>query len=309
LVQALGKAAFALVRTVVIVELGLHNPIAAAIGRHGESQLELAWDLIKQLPARSLLLADRLYGTQLFVAELLAHCLAAKAQFLVRIRKNLNAHTVAVFNDGSALVELVVRDERGKKFRFLVREICGRVQGRGSKVTSVRLWTSLLEAKKYPAAEPLALYGQRWEVEITIKELKVELRGSDRLASYTPETAAQEIAALLLAQSVLVQARCAASHQGRVEVLPISFRETVRRVRAVWTLLVVGEGLYTKRQTRAGIRRVIKRLSEQVTPKRRARSCPRGLRQPVSSWPRIIRRRELHGQIQYEVIPQHASKH
>jgi hypothetical protein len=315
LVRALGKAAsrrfkaaFALVRTVVIVELGMHNPIAAAIGRRGESELELAWELIKQLPARCLLLADRLYGTQLFVGELLAQCLAVKAQFLVRIRKNLDVRVAQVLGDGSALVELTVRDEAGRKFRFLVREVRGRIVGRGSKTTSVRLWTSLLDAEQYPAAELLALYGQRWEVEITIKELKVELRGSDRLASYTPETAAQEIAALLLAQSVLVQARCAASRQGEVAVLRISFRETVRRVRAVWTLLVVGEGLYSKHQTRAGIRRVIKRLSQQVTPERRARSCPRGLRQPVSSWPRIIRRRETHGKFQYEIIPHRTSK-
>jgi hypothetical protein len=315
LVRALGKAssrrfkaAFALVRTVVIVEAGLHNPIAAAIGRNGESEWDLAWELIRQLPARSLLLADRLYGTALFVAHLLARCLEVKSQFLVRVRKNLNVRVVEVLGDGSAVVELRLRDEDGKRFGFLVREIRGRVLGRGSQSTSVRLWTSLLDAKKYPAAELLALYGQRWEVEITVKELKVELRGSDRLASYTPETAAQEIAALLLAQSVLVQARCAASRRSEVAVLRISFRETVRRVRAVWTLLVVGEGLYTKRQTRAGIRRVIKRLSEQVTPERRARSCPRGLRQPVSSWPRIIRRRETHGEFQYEIIPHQASK-
>jgi len=315
LVRALGKAAsrrfkaaFAQVRTVVIVELGMHNPIAARIGRNGESELELAWELIKQLPARCLLLADRLYGTPLFIAELLGQCLAVKAQFLVRIRKNLKTRVLEVLADGSVLVELIVRDEHGKKFRFLVREIRGRVVGRGSKRTSLRLWTSLLDAKQYPALELLALYGQRWEVEITVKELKVELRGSDRLASYTPETAAQEIAALLLAQSVLAQARCAASGQGEVEVLRISFRETVRLVRVLWTWLVMGEGVFTRRQTRAAIRRMIKRLSGQVTPERRARTCPRGLRQPVSSWPRVIRRRELHGQFRYEVIPHHASK-
>jgi hypothetical protein len=315
LVRALGKAAsrrfkaaFALVRTVVIVELGLHNPMAAAIGRNGESELALAWELIKQLPARSLLLADRLYGTALFVGQLLAQCLEVNSQFLVRIRKNLKTRVLEVLPDGSALVELMVRDEQGKKFRFLVREIRGRVVGRGSKSTNLRLWTSLLDAQQYPASELLALYGQRWEVEITVKELKVELRGSDRLASYTPETAAQEIAALLLAQSVLVQTRCAASQPGEVAVLRISFRQTVRLVRAVWTWLVVGAGLYTRRQTRAAIRRLIKRLSRQVTPERRARSCPRGVRQPVSSWPRVIRRREVHGEFRYEIIPQHASK-
>jgi hypothetical protein len=66
LVRSLGKAAsrrfkaaFARVRTVIIVELGLHNPIAAAIGRNGESELALAWELVGQVPECSLLLADR----------------------------------------------------------------------------------------------------------------------------------------------------------------------------------------------------------------------------------------------------------
>lgn len=39
------KAAFAQVQAVVLLEIGLHNPIAAAIGGKGESELVLALGL------------------------------------------------------------------------------------------------------------------------------------------------------------------------------------------------------------------------------------------------------------------------
>lgn len=314
LVRSLGKAAsrrfkaaFARVRTVIIVELGLHNPIAAAIGRNGESELALAWELVGQVPECSLLLADRLYGHALFACGLLARCLEVKADFLVRVRQKLKVRVMEVLADGSTIVELRARADDGKKFPFLVREIRGQVRGRGSKLISVRLWSSLLDAKRYPAAELLALYAQRWEVEITVKELKLELRGSDQLSSQTPETMAQEIAALLLAQALLVDARCTAARQGEVTVLRISFRETLRLVRGLWTLLVIGEGIHSAKQVRALIRRTLKRISGHVTPQRRDRSCPRAVRQPVSSWPRLLRRREVHGLFRYQITPHRGS--
>lgn len=315
LVRALGKAssrrfkaAFALVRTVVLVELGLHNPLAAAIGRAGESEMALAWGLIEQLPARSLLLADRLYGTPLFIGTLLARCLEVHSQFLVRIRRRIKTRVREVLADGSAIVELRVRGEDGKPCRFLVREIRGRVAGRGGAVTSLRLWTSLLDAAAHPALELVALYAQRWEVELTIKELKVEVQGGDRLASYTVDTAAQEIAALLLAQAVLVEARVLRSRQAKVAVLRISFRDVLRHVRVLWSLLAVGEGLYGPRQYRTVLRALVEQLRASVNPPRRARSCPRAVRQPVSGWPRLLRRRETQGAFRYEVVKHPSSK-
>ena len=55
-----GRAAFAKLPTAVLLELGLHNPLAAAIGRAGESEWALALTLLGQIPARALVLADRL---------------------------------------------------------------------------------------------------------------------------------------------------------------------------------------------------------------------------------------------------------
>src|SRR5271169_3775363 len=53
-----GRAAFAKIGVAVLLELAMHNPLAAAIARTGESELALARGLLAQLPTGALLLAD-----------------------------------------------------------------------------------------------------------------------------------------------------------------------------------------------------------------------------------------------------------
>lgn len=69
-----GRAAFAKITTCVPLEVGLHNPLAAAIGRRGQSEWELAASLLARVPTRVLLLADRLYGCAAFVEQARTTC-------------------------------------------------------------------------------------------------------------------------------------------------------------------------------------------------------------------------------------------
>jgi hypothetical protein len=311
LVRSLGKAAsrrfraaFARVKLAALVELGLHNPIAAAIGHDGESEYSLAQRLIGQLPADSLLLADRLYGLPAFVLEFLAQCRAHNGEFLVRVRSNLQTQVVESFADGSALVSARSARRKGQPQQtILVREIQGRVRTRAGRWVTVRLWSSLLDVRAHPARELLALYAQRWEMELTVEEWKVTLQGGERLASYTVETAAQEIAALLLAHAVLVEVRCAASERAEIEVLRISFSTTLRLVQALWSMLEIGKGLHSPAQEQALVERTLQAIAKAAIAKRRPRSCPRAVRQTMTDWPRLIRRREDHGEFQYQIIP------
>jgi hypothetical protein len=45
-----GQAAFAKITTGVLLEVGLHNPLAAAMGQQGQSEWQLALSLLAQLP-------------------------------------------------------------------------------------------------------------------------------------------------------------------------------------------------------------------------------------------------------------------
>src|SRR6266511_4051101 len=79
-----GRAAFAKMTTAVLLELGLHNPLAAAIGRKGESEWAMAQRLLAQLPKRAVLLGDRLYGVAAFAVHALAACERVGSHVLLR---------------------------------------------------------------------------------------------------------------------------------------------------------------------------------------------------------------------------------
>lgn len=289
-----GRAAFPKVGVAVMVELGLHNPLAAALGANGESEMRLARRVLSAQPAKSLLLSDRYYG----VGEVLVGLPAEdQRHFLARVKTNLKRRLLEVYPDGSALVEI----RAGKQTR-LVREILGRVQrgGRGH-TTTVRLWTSLLDWRKHPATELLALYDRRWEQEVFYRELKVDARSTPYLQSHTPLTAMQEIAALILAYAVLVGYRVEAGSVGEVGVLRISFLKTLQAVQGLWRFLEVTSDLLTPAQVRLVVRRTLRQIADMAIPKRRQRSCPRALRQPVSSWPRLRKNTARTGALQYSV--------
>jgi hypothetical protein len=292
------RAAFAQVGVVTLVELCLRNPIGAAIGPAGESEMALAHCLIHELPEGSLWISDRYYGVPSLVMMIDEVYPEGGREFLLRARRNLNARVVEVHRDGSALVEI----RHGKKTR-LVREVVGRVRRGSGKWSTVRLWTSLLDWRRYPAEELLALYSRRWEQEVFYKELKVDMRSSLLLRSHTQVTAAQEIAALILAYAVLVDERIKAAKVGEVGVLRISFSKTLHLVRGLWHFLEVSDGILTADQVRKVVRRTIRLIVQRAIPKRRQRSCPRQLRQPVSSWPRLLRNTYQEGAAQYEINP------
>jgi hypothetical protein len=102
------KAAFAKIGAVVLVELGLHNPMAAEIGADGEIEMTVAKRLLSRLPANSLLIADRHYGVGAFLTEFLATLQETSCAFLVRMRSNLKSRLAKRFSDGSALREICV---------------------------------------------------------------------------------------------------------------------------------------------------------------------------------------------------------
>ena len=289
-----GRAAFPKVGAAVMVELGLHNPLAAALGANGESEMVLAKQVLSAQPLQSLLLGDRYYGVGAVLVDLPAE---QERHALLRVKTSLKRRLLETYPDGSALVEIGA----GEKKR-LVREILGKVQraGRGAS-RRVRLWTTLLDWRKYPASELLALYAQRWEQEMFYKELKVDARSTPMLQSHTPLTAIQEIAALILAYAVLVDYRLEAASVGQVGVLRISFLKTLQVVQGLWRFLEVTSDMLTPTQVRLVVRRSLKRIADMAIPKRRARSCPRALRQPVSSWPRLRKNTSRKGPVNYSV--------
>ena len=165
----------------------------------------------------------------------------------------------------------------------------------------VRFWTSLLDCKIYPAKELLALYARRWEQEIVYKQIKVDMRQAQLLRSQTVETAAQEVVALILAHAILAEQRMRVAELSQGEVLRISFGKTLTMVRSLWMTLAAGAGILSCEQAAAMTAQVMRFIAQTALPPRRKRSCPRAVRQPIGSWPRLTKNTYSDGPTEYEL--------
>jgi hypothetical protein len=105
------------------------------------------------------------------------------------------------------------------------------------------LLTSMLDAERYPAAELIELYHQRWEFETRFDELHTHtLERLEALRSQTPDRIRQALFAMAVVYNLvrLEMARVA----GHVEVSPLrsSYRTSLLLIRTLWLgawLLVV----------------------------------------------------------------------
>ncbi|MGH6692480.1 MAG: IS4 family transposase [Gammaproteobacteria bacterium] len=300
-----GRAAFAKLTTAVLLEVGLHNPLAAAIGRHGESEWALAQRLLAQLPKQALLLGDRLYGVAAFVVHARAACTRVGSHFLLRASRSTKPRVIKRLPDGTRLIEIALR-ARHRPTRILewlqVREIRVRVGRPGRRTHELRLWTSLVDPQTAPALELAQLYAQRWEHELYFREVKRHLRTTDVLHSHTVETAAQEIAALVLVSALLAAERVRAAG-GQLPVLRVSFTKILELcLKPMWLYLDLGHGVLTDRQVHQIMQRGYQRMRRFITAPRRARSCPRAVRQPVQAWPRLLHAQSITGPMQLQLV-------
>jgi len=301
------KSAFVKIGICTLIEIGTHHPLAVAIGENQESELALASKTLGSLPSKALLIADRLFGTGSTIEEISKICKEVESYFFVRVRGNLKTKVQKIYMDGSALVEIDLRDKdnpRKTRGRLQVREIRARIQQPGKEWSTMIFWTNLLDPKLYPSSELVPLYAKRWEHELYYKQLKIDLHCGELLQSQTSETCLQEIAALILASAILAQERLALADSQELPSVRISLAKTQDLLDALWIVLKAAQTLFNTQQcddlvavTLATIRK------EVVLPQRQSRSCPREVRQPVKKWPRLIKNNSLSGALEIAIIP------
>jgi len=98
-----------------------------------------------------------------------------------------------------------------------------------------------------------------------------------------------------------VDYRVQAGFRDEVGALRISFLKTLHVVKALWQFLELSADMISPRQSRLLVHRALRQIADMAIVKRRARSCPRALRQPVSSWPRLRKNIGRAGAIQHSV--------
>ena len=74
-------------------------------------------------------------------------------------------------------------------------------------------------------------------------------------------------------------------------------------VSAPAVVLALGGDLLSARQQQQLTERFLERAGRYVTRRRkRPRSCPRAVRQPVSGWPRLLQNQSWEGPVHFQVL-------
>ena len=303
------EAAFAKLQVVTVMELGVHNPLAVVAAPASCGEVSLARRLWAQVPDQSLVIVDRGFGTPSSLFAAAQAWSGRRVEWLARIRKDIKTDFLERLPDGSALMEVPVFEtsERGRRTqigRLCLREIHYEVRGRDGRLTTARLWTSLLDAQQYPALEVAQNYARRWEHEVAYRELKLDVRSAELLNSHTLETALQEVLAVVLAMAVVVRLRIAAATSLEVPTLRVSFLKILQLTQQLWSSFAWSLADLTPALATTLCQRYFDEVSHRaLLPERRARSCPRATRQPVSSWPRKTDQPSFSGPVSLTLLP------
>jgi hypothetical protein len=171
-----GVGPFPQLRMVALAESGTHAIFDAALGPYKSSEQALADELWSSLDERMLCLADRnFYGFERFQAAR-----RSGAQLLWRVNSRIALPRVQTLQDGSYLTRIYARKNRtARRFGERARVVEYRLEdpALAEEDRHYRLITTILQPERGPAKELAALYGQRWEFESALAELKTHQRG------------------------------------------------------------------------------------------------------------------------------------
>lgn len=242
-----GGGAFPQLRMVALAEAGTHAVTAVATGKARAGERALFVELLGEVRAGMLVLADRGFLSY----ELWGQAAVTGADLCWRAKSSTDLPVLEMLPDGSYISQLsdpVMANKRRDQVRKRVRspvEVPGhrvrvieyQVADRGGAVDTAdtyRLVTTLLNPDEVPATELCSLYHRRWELESTFNEIKTSQRGTGIvLRSKSPPMVYQELYALLLTHYAVRELMLHASQDdpGETELERLSFIRSLRLVR------------------------------------------------------------------------------
>src|SRR5262249_45566073 len=191
----------------------------------------LATPLWPQLPEASIVIIDREFAVYALFHQLGDP--ARQRHWLTRAKTGATAlrrRVVERLGPGDHLLDLCPSHQTPLVHRHLRAT---RYPRRGFRAQT--LLTSLLDPVAYPAAELIALYHQRWELELGFDEMKTHtLEREEALRSKTPPRITQEVFGLAIGYNLVRLAMARVAARARVPPGRISFRHALPFIRLFW---------------------------------------------------------------------------
>ena len=225
-----GRTSFPKIRFVALVENGTHVLFSARVDAFAVGENTLAREVLPQLSAGMLCLADRGF----FGYELWKLASSNGADLVWRVREKQVLPCTEPLEDGSYLSRIYpsAADRNRDRNGVDVRVVEYRLDGAKDATTLYRLVTTILDPEAASGEELAVLYHERWEIEGAFDEFKTHLRGRQFvLRSKSPELVRQEFHGLMLAHFAIRSLMHEAALKADVDPDTVSFTHSVRVVR------------------------------------------------------------------------------
>lgn len=284
-----GRTAFPQVRCVFMAEAGTHAVIDAGFWLVDTSERVGASRLLRALRPGMLVMWDR--GLHSF--DMIQSAVDRGADVLTRLPAHVKPEVIRSLPDGSYLVRLRPSDyhrrKRGEHLLLRLIEYTITDERRPGHGEVHRLLTTLLDHEAAPAKELACSYHERWEVELTIDEIKTHELFGHRLRSQKPVGVLQELYGLLLAHYAVRSLMHEAALAADLDPDRLSF---------VHALRVIGDAMAEFEMVAAAelpqlYERLLSDLADVRLPERRLRSNPRVVKRKMSNF-KLKRRKHEH---------------
>lgn len=226
-----GPSRFPVAHIVFVFNLNTLVTIGHKMDHWKTSELELFRRFIPELKPGDVIVNDRLYaGARQYCQYMKSHL-----HFVNRAHGALKTERLEVierFGPDDLIVKLPIPKKDHKEDPTLpeyieVRIVKATIRNRENKKETLRIVTSLLDSKTYPATEIKALFKKRWRAETLIEEIKLWL-SADVLRSKSVEGIFKEMHARIVAANLIHWLILKAAKKHRKEPDRISVSATLR---------------------------------------------------------------------------------
>jgi hypothetical protein len=184
----------------VIIKRGTGQIHSFKLANRHTSELELFYEMIDEVPPKSIMLVDDLYNC----FEIISKCHRKGIELVMPAKRRRNYEVVETVAPGDEIIRIKTPKKRSKWLKnnedpgtFLLRRItCKSPEGK-----EYVLNTTVLD-KKISKDEIQTLYLTRWDIEIGIREIKT-IMDVNILRSKTPEMALKELTVSLATYNLI----------------------------------------------------------------------------------------------------------
>jgi hypothetical protein len=278
-----GASGYPMVRAVALMALRSHLVAAISFGPYATGELSYASDLWPSVPSESLTILDKGFFSAAVLIPLSRD--GADRHWLTRAKSNLRWRTVQRLSRNDQIVEMTVSKAARRQDPTLPETWRARAityQRKGFRPQT--LLTSMLDAERYPAAEIIPLYHERWELELGYGEIKTDLLdGGPTIRSKSPAAVRQELWGVLLAYNLVRLEMERMANEAGIEPTQISFVAALRLICDEWLWCAIAPPGAIPRH----LRNLRAKLTTFILPARRSqRSYPRAVKIKMSNYAR-----------------------